>query len=503
MKINTKPKIKISISQADWDRINMYVKLSDIEISGFGLIKNERIKDKYMVNNKIVLEKLLPLPKQENTPTTTEVKCDDLEQFIQQEVPEYKDRKRVGLWWHSHVDMGAFWSSTDEQNIDEWSKSPILISIVLNKRGDYKIRYDMLTPHKHTCEDVELEIVRSDDLEKECATEIEAKCKSPSYHRENTSVIVDEVGYRWDKDLNAYVSNTTGEVVSWQQAQGNNSYRNRYRNHHSATTNDIYDDDDYPSMMSDPFYWRDDKGESLKEEIEEKGEISKESNTKDDRFNDGYPVDVRELKKIEGRESVFPTKNSITNFLRTVLGSLVAPSLVYELIQECESLIKDINSHMNNLRDLTPIFKGSCREEIQMDIYFKDAITLGIQLSIKHVIKDGKAITSLDTLQEILYSVGNDYIENRFYGDNFKNEIRAFSGNEYMYLSIMVGEDLEDYIFQNLYECYGMAEDSNVDSIIKAIEEDSYRPYLFGDDLSFFDLELESDSISNTKEKSK
>ena len=94
------------------------------EITGFGRIKNGEIID-------------LKIPYQTVTGTTAEASDEDIMDFMRElpidEIPEWE------LDWHSHCDMQAFISSTDEDNYELMSMAkggkqfPIL---VVNKKGE-------------------------------------------------------------------------------------------------------------------------------------------------------------------------------------------------------------------------------------------------------------------------------------------------------------------------------------------------------------------------------
>lgn len=56
------------------------------------------------------------------------------------------DISDMNVQWHSHVNMKAFWSQTDEENIRNTIKlTKFLISIVVNIFGEYKCRIDTIS----------------------------------------------------------------------------------------------------------------------------------------------------------------------------------------------------------------------------------------------------------------------------------------------------------------------------------------------------------------------
>jgi len=66
------------------------------------------------------------------------------------------------LWWHSHADMQAYFSSTDDRTIEEadmqTQEDNWQLSIVSNHRGDIKSRLDQFAPFRYTIEDIAWDI---------------------------------------------------------------------------------------------------------------------------------------------------------------------------------------------------------------------------------------------------------------------------------------------------------------------------------------------------------
>lgn len=188
-------KIPLIIPYEQMEKIKTFVNLADIEISGFGVTKDFKISkhrleklgitlpeekqflDTYTKTGNahmIFVEDIFILPQENNSSST--IINDSKEELILPIVEELATKgRKLGFWWHSHVDMSAFWSITDKENIDEWPYSDILISHVSNKKGEFKLRYDMLDPHRHTTEDVQIIVPLSKEVEEFCKKEIEEK----------------------------------------------------------------------------------------------------------------------------------------------------------------------------------------------------------------------------------------------------------------------------------------------------------------------------------------
>ncbi len=65
------------------------------------------------------------------------------------------DLSAVRLWWHSHAESQIFWSKTDEQTIENLRIDPLL-SIVGNKRHEFRCRLDQFSPDRFTLDDLPL-----------------------------------------------------------------------------------------------------------------------------------------------------------------------------------------------------------------------------------------------------------------------------------------------------------------------------------------------------------
>ena len=101
--------------------------------------------------------------KQENGGTSTELDADSVAQYKMKYAMKYKNKHMKYVWWHSHHTMGAFWSGTDEKEIDAWKNSSFSLALVINLREEYKFRVSIwnangLPLEKHI--DTSLEIIR-------------------------------------------------------------------------------------------------------------------------------------------------------------------------------------------------------------------------------------------------------------------------------------------------------------------------------------------------------
>jgi len=163
--------MKISIPYHIYEQIQFYVDKSDIECSGLG--KVVVTPEGYAVTE-------ITLLKQVNTSTHTEIDSHAVTKAM------YDLRNSVGglyFWWHSHVNMGVFWSNTDIDTIKEIGAQGLCVAVVFNKkkemRGAVWLKGTELSPHLYF-DNVATQIVHNiatEETKKAWSADFEDKCK--------------------------------------------------------------------------------------------------------------------------------------------------------------------------------------------------------------------------------------------------------------------------------------------------------------------------------------
>ena len=119
--------MKIILPYKVKEKMRLYVESLDNEISGFGKIK---FKD-----DNIIIEDI-KIFKQKVTSGSSELEGESIAEFITEMVKKGESLENWNLWWHSHNDMGVFWSGTDTGTMEE---NPLdaqyMLSIVTNNKG--------------------------------------------------------------------------------------------------------------------------------------------------------------------------------------------------------------------------------------------------------------------------------------------------------------------------------------------------------------------------------
>tara|TARA_R100001082_G_scaffold61493_3_gene34321 strand:- start:5921 stop:6841 length:921 start_codon:yes stop_codon:yes gene_type:complete len=127
------------ITEKDWYKLQAWAKLAydedKNEISG--LMTAIPQKDgRYKIGDVEIL-------KQENSGTNTELDGEAVTEYKMKYAMKYKDKRMKYVWWHSHHTMGAFWSGTDENEINAWENESFSLALVINLREEYVFRVSL------------------------------------------------------------------------------------------------------------------------------------------------------------------------------------------------------------------------------------------------------------------------------------------------------------------------------------------------------------------------
>lgn len=150
-------------------QLDTYIRLSPLEISGLGEV--EQCRGGVKVTR-------LHLFKQECHAVGTVLSSEDISTFLCDAVSRGIDPSNLRLWWHSHAEMGVFWSTTDNETIQRF-QADWMLSIVGNTHKEYRARIDMMNPFELTLDNLNIEVVfpENAELEKALQEEIDKKVK--------------------------------------------------------------------------------------------------------------------------------------------------------------------------------------------------------------------------------------------------------------------------------------------------------------------------------------
>ena len=160
-------KPRIIFDKEVFRKIQFWVDISPIEISGLGNV----VYDKELQAFKVVSAILLP---QKNSAATTDIEANDICKAL------YDMRDAEGelrFWFHSHVNMGVFWSGTDTSTIASIAEGGYVVASVFNKKGEVKSAFSSSDYHFPLfIDDLPYEIDGDKQINEAWKKEYEEKC---------------------------------------------------------------------------------------------------------------------------------------------------------------------------------------------------------------------------------------------------------------------------------------------------------------------------------------
>ena len=185
----------VYIKEKNWDRILGYAEEAydtlKTEIGGMSVCIQDKDGD-WEIQHPVIL-------KQEVTSGNCTLEQDELAKYYTRTAKQLKGQVFRFCWWHSHHTMKAFWSSTDLQAIEEFNDGDFSFALVVNLKGEYKLRISVWNPIE-THEDVELEIIRPPRATKKVVNDVKEMCSKP---------VLFPAHQVWDPALRKYKTNTS------------------------------------------------------------------------------------------------------------------------------------------------------------------------------------------------------------------------------------------------------------------------------------------------------
>jgi hypothetical protein len=175
--------------------IMFYVTSLDSEVGGLGLLEIDK-------NNNICVEEIYLLEQ-----TVHGAKCElsstGISNFYEELIAEGRgdDISKINFWWHSHNDMGAFFSTTDDTTMKEWP-GQYQVALVINNKGEMKGRLMSRVPALMIM-DVDimvdwLYVTQCDEWKKNIAEKV-TKEVIPTYQPRKVGEVVVYQGGEWIK----------------------------------------------------------------------------------------------------------------------------------------------------------------------------------------------------------------------------------------------------------------------------------------------------------------
>lgn len=152
------------------EKIMSYIKLCPVEINGFAYVKRYDAKTIGLMSPDDVF-----ITPQVVTMGSADVDATTVSTALAM-ATEAGRASEMRLQWHSHVNGPAYFSGTDMNTIDSYGDagSQWMVSMVLNKRGDFSARLDMFAPMRAGVEMEVLQVVLDSDFDDQCRDDIMA-----------------------------------------------------------------------------------------------------------------------------------------------------------------------------------------------------------------------------------------------------------------------------------------------------------------------------------------
>ena len=151
-----------------WRKMMFYTKHATGEISGLGVV--EEVSGGLWVKDVFIT-------KQKATGVSVDVDPQHLSDIVYQKIRggDINFASKLRLWWHSHVHMDTFHSSTDRDTVQKMGANcPYLLSVVTNKDEDYEAWLSVFKPFRATVTNADIMIIHEDgELEEQCKNEVE------------------------------------------------------------------------------------------------------------------------------------------------------------------------------------------------------------------------------------------------------------------------------------------------------------------------------------------
>jgi hypothetical protein len=244
---------RIFLPHEVWEKMSNFINLVDIEISGFGRVYSESGEEhwseadlketqatiaqgaaprKWVTKYKNFYIEDVFILEQTNTGAFTSMEPAAISKFLVDVVRKGEKPENYNLWWHSHVNMGTFWSGTDDATAIRLSKGGELISIVGNKRGELRARWDC---GGVTVDDIQVIIIQPkvSDIKAHCEAEIKEKVKEQKWVQK----FGNWAGWGRESNLNDYDYGKGWETDNYDPCASYGHFFSSHEPHHCVSCN--------------------------------------------------------------------------------------------------------------------------------------------------------------------------------------------------------------------------------------------------------------------------
>jgi proteasome lid subunit RPN8/RPN11 len=163
------PALAVKIQHDVYAALRCYVEAVPGELTLLGTVQSD------IQRNEIRVDQLL-LPSQRSSSAQTEVSEQALAELLVEAVQQGIDTARLKVWLHSHGQMEAFFSTTDQSSMDTaFPQADWILSIVTNRAGQVKARLSLYRPFRLDVDDLPVTVGLPAELEETIRAEVAAK----------------------------------------------------------------------------------------------------------------------------------------------------------------------------------------------------------------------------------------------------------------------------------------------------------------------------------------
>lgn len=164
----TGDKPRVILSAEAYKKLFAYIDLVDTEITGFADVEYDKERNAFYVTTVYLL-------KQEAQDAEVDMDEDTIGEFLY-ECISMGMKQLPRLWWHSHATMSAFFSSIDDNTIENFSTSGWMLALVGNKSRMMKADLMIFEPYPIRVSDLPITFEKEkEEYPKELVDEVAAK----------------------------------------------------------------------------------------------------------------------------------------------------------------------------------------------------------------------------------------------------------------------------------------------------------------------------------------
>jgi hypothetical protein len=169
--------LTVKIERDAFAALRCYVKAVPGELTLLGTAQTNAQRDEIRVDQ-------LLLPYQRSSASHTEVGEEALARLLVEASRRGIDTARIRVWMHSHGEISAFFSSTDDQCIETaFPQADWVLSLVTNRAGQMKARLSLYRPFRLDVDDLPVSVGPPGDLEEAIRREVAQKVHQGYGHR--------------------------------------------------------------------------------------------------------------------------------------------------------------------------------------------------------------------------------------------------------------------------------------------------------------------------------